>query len=92
MTTPPRVTVTLSRALVDLFPGAPHRLDLAARTVDDLINALDERHPGMADRIRDETPAIRRHLNVFVDGEKAHLATPLAAGSQVYILTAMSGG
>jgi sulfur-carrier protein len=87
-----RVTVTLSRALVDLFPGAPVRLDIDAGTVDQLVDELDARFPGMADRIRDETPAIRRHLNVFVDGERARLSTCLRAGGAVYILTAMSGG
>lgn len=90
------IAVTLSRALVDLFPGAPTTLELTADrdagTVARLIAALDARFPGMADRLVDETPAIRRHLNVFVDGQRAKLTTPLAPGSRVYILTAMSGG
>jgi sulfur-carrier protein len=85
-------TVTLSRALVDLFPGAETTLQIEATTVAILIAALDQRYPGMADRLTDETPAIRRHLNVFVDGDRAKLTTPLAPGSRVYILTAMSGG
>lgn len=86
------IAVTLSRALVDLFPGADTTLDLEADTVARLIAVLDARYPGMADRLTDETPAIRRHLNIFVDGERAKLTTPLAPGSRVYILTAMSGG
>lgn len=92
MTDTPTVTVELSRALVALFPGAATSLRLEAGSVSELIDALDRRHPGMADRIRDETPAIRRHLNVFVDGTRASLATPLRPGARVYILTAMSGG
>lgn len=86
------VRVTLSRALVDLFPGAPTSLELDAGTVGSLIDALDRRWPGMADRLRDERPAIRRHLNIFVDGQRASLETPLGASSSVFILTAMSGG
>jgi molybdopterin converting factor small subunit len=35
---------------------------------------------------------VRRHINVFVDGRHASLETRLPAGTQVYILTAMSGG
>ena len=35
------------------------------------IDALDARWPGMRDRLCDSTPAIRRHINVFVDGERA---------------------
>ena len=55
-------------------------------------DALDARWPGMRDRLCDSRPAIRRHINVFVDGEKAALDTPLAPGTEVIIMTAISGG
>ena len=86
------VRVLLPRALVDLFPGSVGELRLEAMTVDELIRGLDERWPGMRDRLVDSTPAIRRHLNVFVDGSRARLDTALAPGATVHILTAMSGG
>jgi molybdopterin synthase sulfur carrier subunit len=57
-----------------------------------MIDALDFRWPGMRDCLCDSTPAIRRHINVFVAGKRANLATPLAAGADVFILTAISGG
>ena len=57
-----------------------------------LLDVLDARWPGIRDRVADSTPRIRRHLNVFVDGRKACLETPLAADSELLILTAMSGG
>lgn len=86
------VTVVLPAALTRLFPGVPPRLDATASSVGELLDALDARWPGMADRLRDERPAIRRHINVFVDGRRAALDTPLPRGATVYILTAMSGG
>jgi sulfur-carrier protein len=86
------VSVVLPTALVALFPGSTTRVKVAASTVDDLFDALDARWPGMRDRVCDSTPAIRRHINVFVEGERATLATRLPAGAEVYILTAMSGG
>ena len=46
----------------------------------------------MGDRIRDTRPAIRKHMNVFVEGERATLKTSLAPGDEVYVLTAISGG
>jgi hypothetical protein len=46
----------------------------------------------MRDRICDSRPAIRKHMNVFVDGERAALETPLAPGVEVFVLTAISGG
>jgi molybdopterin converting factor small subunit len=89
---PPPVVVTLPAVLVNLFPGAVRRLELPASTVGDVIEALDARWPGMRDRICDSRPAIRRHINVFVEGRRATLETRLAPGAQVFILTAISGG
>jgi molybdopterin converting factor small subunit len=85
------VTVHLPRALLELFPGAPAQLCVEAADVAGLLRELDARWPGMRDRLCDERPAIRRHLSVFVDGARASLDTPVRPGSEVYILTAMSG-
>jgi molybdopterin converting factor small subunit len=57
-----------------------------------MIDALDAEWPGMRDRICDSTPAIRRHMNVFVDGKRANLDTLLSPGAEVFVLTAISGG
>jgi molybdopterin converting factor small subunit len=46
----------------------------------------------MRDRICDGRPAIRRHINVFVAGEKASLDTRLQPGAEVIVMTAVSGG
>lgn len=88
------VTVLLPPALVRLFPGSVRRVKLVASppTVAEMIAALDARWPGMRDRLCDSTPAIRRHINVFVDGRRAGLATRLAPGTTVTIMTAISGG
>ncbi|KGM32423.1 thiamine biosynthesis protein ThiS, partial [Inquilinus limosus MP06] len=74
----PAVRVRLPTVLTILFPGAPPRVELRAATVAEAIDGLNERWPGMGDRIRDTRPAIRRHINIFVDGRKAGLETPLA--------------
>jgi sulfur-carrier protein len=86
------VAVTLPPALLRLFPEAPARLDVEAATVGAVIDALEARWPGMRDRLSDSTPAIRRHINVFVEGRRARLDTPLEAGAKVFIMTAVSGG
>ena len=88
------VVVKLPAALVRLFPEASRQVEIPASvaTVDDAIDALDMRWPGMRDRICDTTPSIRRHMNVFVLGERATLETRLAPGAEVVVLTAISGG
>lgn len=89
---PPNVTVVLPAVLANLFPGSERRVTVTAETVGDVVDALDARWPGMRDRVRDSTPAIRRHINVFVEGERATLETRIAPGAVVYVFTAMSGG
>jgi molybdopterin synthase sulfur carrier subunit len=88
----PTVTVVLPAIFVSLFPDSLRRVDLVASTVGDVLDALDSRWPGMRDRLRDSTPRIRRHINIFVGGRRATLETRLTPGAKVYILTAMSGG
>ncbi|MGK7864122.1 MoaD/ThiS family protein [Falsiroseomonas sp. E2-1-a4] len=84
--------VLLPAALARLFPGAPRQMELEAASAAQAIAGLEARWPGMADRICDSTPAIRRHLRIFVDGEPATLHAPLRPGSEMLVMTAMSGG
>jgi len=86
------VVVRLPLLLKALFPDAERVVQIEAETVGDVMNALEARWPGMRDRLCDTTPAIRRHINVFVEGKRARLETPLKAGADVFILTAVSGG
>ena len=84
--------VKLSPLLVDLFPGSQRRVEMQAATVAQVIDELDRRWPGMGDRIRDTRPAIRKHINVFVDGRRSKLDTELPQGAEIFIITAISGG
>lgn len=88
----PTVSVVLSQALINLFPGASMRVTVTAATVGEMIDALDARWPGMGDRLRDSQPSVRRHINIFCDGNRTQLATPLREGASVFVLTAVSGG
>ena len=84
--------VRLPSLFTGLFPDAPKMVEIEAGSVDELINTLDEHWPGMRDRLCDTTPAIRKHINVFVDGKRVPLEALLAPGADVFIITAVSGG
>jgi molybdopterin converting factor small subunit len=86
------VVVVLPPVLRALFPGCPRDVTVAAATVDEAIDRLNALWPGMRDRICDSRPAIRRHMNVFVAGERARLDTRLAPGTEMLVMTAISGG
>jgi len=86
------VVVWLPGALLRLFSDATGRVELDAASVSEVMDGLDARWPGMRDRLCDESPAIRRHICVFVGGDRMELEAKLPPGAEVFILTAISGG
>ncbi|TFG68207.1 MAG: MoaD/ThiS family protein [Thermomicrobiales bacterium] len=84
--------VLLPRSLLALFPGVGKRHDVPGATVGALIDSLDTTVPGMRDRLVEAGPRLRRHINVFVDGEPATLESAVSAASVVHIIPAVSGG
>ena len=85
-------TVLLPRSLLALFPGVERRNELTGADVDSLISALDAAAPGMRDRLVEEGPRLRPHINVFVDGKPADLGTAVGADATVHVIPAVSGG
>jgi molybdopterin synthase sulfur carrier subunit len=73
--------VHLPPTLPPLFADLPRRLDVDAATVGEAIARLDDRWPGVRDRLCEPGPVLRPHINVFVDRERAALDTELAAPS-----------
>jgi molybdopterin converting factor small subunit len=90
------VVVRLPSALADLAGGRSLVLTPTPPDVAALLDAVGEVSPALARRMRDETGALRRFVNVYVDGEDVrHLggtATPLLPGSEVHILPSVAGG
>ncbi len=60
--------------------------------MNDAIAELDARWPGLRDRLVEAGPAIRPHINVYVDKERAQLDTALRESSRVDVIAAISGG
>ncbi len=84
--------VHLPRSLVALFPGTPRRVRASGVTVAEVIADLDAQVPGMRNRLVDAGPAIRTHINIFVAGERATLATPVPPDAVIHVIPAVSGG
>ena len=84
--------VHLPTSLVALFPGAPRRVELEASTVDELVDALDARWPGMRERLCDSSAHIREFVHIYVNGERASLDAALPEGAMVHVIPAMAGG
>jgi len=86
--------VHLPSTLTALFGDLPRRVDIDASTVADAIARLDERWPGLRDRLCENgsVRALRKHIHVYVDRERAELDSALGAGSRVDVIAAISGG
>jgi sulfur-carrier protein len=78
--------------LLPLFQGLPRELAVEAGTVLEAIDRLDERWPGFRDRLVEPGPALRPHINVYVDRERGGLETELGTASRVDVIAAISGG
>ena len=84
--------VHLPQTLLPLFHGLPRRLSLDAATVGEAVTRLDERWPGLRDRLCEPGPALRPHIHVYVDRKRAELGSELDARSRVDVIAAISGG
>jgi molybdopterin synthase sulfur carrier subunit len=92
---PAAVTVHVPAALRG-YCGGVTELPLAAASVRAALEQLERHHPALHRNICDETGAVRRHLNVFVNADHVRdcqgLDTTLSPGDVVWILAAVSGG
>ena len=71
-------------------------LDGPYGTVGEALVALRGKAPAALDRIMDEQGTVRRHVNVFVNGENIRfldgLSTPTRDGATIMVIAAVSGG
>ena len=65
-------------------------------TVAAIIEDIEGRHPGLKERICDDTGKVRRFVNLYVNGEDirflSSLDTPVKEGDEISIVPAIAGG
>jgi MoaD family protein len=95
MTSVATITVHVPAPLRGCCDGASE-LALASENVRGVLDEIGRLYPPLYRSICDETNAVRRHINVFVNNnhmrDRNGLDTPLADGDVVSILPAISGG
>jgi len=75
------------------YTGGASRLQAAGATLDQVLDHLDARYPGLKFRVVDEQDRVRRHMRVFLNGQAARdITARLADGDEVLIFGALSGG
>ena len=89
------ITVHIPGPLRDCCAGAA-TLAVPASSVRGVLAELEQRHPALHRSVCDETGAVRRHVNLFINTDHIRdrdgMDTPLAPGDEVTIMPAVSGG
>ena len=66
------------------------------RNLAEAIDGMESAHPGLKERLCDESGELRRFVNVYVNNEDVRflsgLQTPLKPGDEVSIVPAVAGG
>lgn len=86
------VTVSVPTQLRS-YTGGQAQVSAQGGTLDGVLLDLDGRFPGFRFRIIDEQNRVRRHIVLFVDGEREDdLGAAMASGAELFIIGALSGG
>jgi molybdopterin converting factor small subunit len=82
--------------MLRVYCGGARELSLSAPSVRAALEQLERNHPALYRNVCDETGAVRRHVNLFVNTsnvrDREGLDTALVPGDVVIILPAVSGG
>jgi molybdopterin converting factor small subunit len=65
---------------------------LEGGSVGELLAELERAHPGAKGWMLDERGVLRRHINVFVNGEPVEQQAAVGADDRIDVLPALSGG
>ena len=75
--------------------GGADEVTASGKTVGDVIEDLERKHPGIRERLLDEK-GVRRFVNIYVGEEDVRfldgLRTAIHAGDQISIVPAIAGG
>jgi len=75
------------------YTGGAKEVDAAGGTLGEVLADLDRQFPGFRFRVIDEQDRVRRHILIFVGGERCEsVAAAVPDGAEVFIAGALSGG
>lgn len=89
------VNVRIPGPLRRVTDGAP-QVQVEATNVQQTIDALEAKYPGMKERLCDENGDLRYFVNIYLNGEDVRflqgVKTPINSGDEVSIVPAVAGG
>jgi molybdopterin synthase sulfur carrier subunit len=88
----PATAAVRLRGQLRALAGGRGEHELEGATVIEQLRALERRHPALDGWILDERALIRRHINVFVNGERGDESTAVRPGDRIEVVPAITGG
>ena len=89
------ITVLIPTPLRNLT-GDRDTVEAAGSTIGEILDDLESKHPGIGERLCDETGEIRRFVNVYLNQEDIRFIdgknTAVADGDEISIVPAIAGG
>jgi molybdopterin synthase sulfur carrier subunit len=86
------VAVVKLRGPLKQLAGGHSDHPVEGATVREVLRELERSRPALGGWILDERGRIRRHINVFVNGEQEEEDTAVSGDDQIDVLPAISGG
>ncbi len=87
--------IRFTKALRRFFPDL-RELHSSSESIGQIMDEIDSHFPGITNYILDEQKSLRKHVNIFIDGEmmndRERLSDPIRMNSEIYIIQALSGG
>ena len=87
--------VKFTKALKRFFPTLQDT-PAEGTSLPEILSEMDAHYPGIKTYLIDEQGGLRKHVNIFIDGSmignRDTLGDTFTAGSEIYIIQALSGG
>ncbi|MBG9376999.1 MoaD/ThiS family protein [Panacibacter sp. DH6] len=87
--------VKFTNALKRFFP-ALQEMPVSGHSLQDVLNDVEAKYPGLKSYLLDEQGQLRKHVNIFIDGnminDRGTLSDTFNNNSEIYIIQALSGG
>ena len=87
--------IKFTYALKRFYPNLDD-LELEVKNVHEVLDKIDTKYFGLKNYLVDDRGALRKHVNIFVNGElildREKMTDTLDSQSEVFIMQALSGG
>jgi len=78
------------------FTSGAEEVGVNGSTIGKVVDDLEQKYPGIKERLCDEQGRVRRFVNIYVNGDDirflSSLETPVKDGDEVSIVPAIAGG